>query len=303
VIDDLRGLPGALQIEGQLVEPVVLRNGHLQKHTTLEARRPDADLSRIVGGSGRVIAAPPGGVVLAARLARQLGVGAGDAVEVEFLSGRHETALLPVTATIDQYIGIAAYMDFEALNALRRQAPQVSVANLTLDPAERPEFHRALNGIPALAGTAMVTDMRRSFDETLRENINITATVYIVIAVLITVGVTYNGARIQLSERARELASLRILGFSRGEVSFILVGEAMVLALLAQPFGWLAGLGIAWAFTHGIESDLYEVPFVIVPSTFARASLIVLLTALASALVVRRRIDRLDLVAVMKTRE
>lgn len=303
VIDDLRRLPGALQIEGQLIEPVVLRNGHLRKHTTLEARRPEADLSRIVGGSGRVIAAPPGGLVLAARLARQIGVASGDIVEVEFLSGRRETAFLPVTATIDQYIGIAAYMDFETLNALRRQAPQVSVANLTLDPSERSAFHRALSGMPALAGTAMVSDMRRSFDETLRENIRITTTVYMTIAVLITVGVTYNGARIQLSERARELASLRILGFSRGEVSFILVGEAMILALLAQPIGWLVGLGIAWAFTQGIESDLYEVPFVIVPSTFARASLIVLLTALASALVVRRRIDRLDLVAVMKTRE
>jgi putative ABC transport system permease protein len=303
VLDALRGLPGALQIEGQLVEPVVLRNGHLEKHTTLEARRPGADLSRIVGGSGRVIAAPPGGVVLAARLARQLGLSPGDTVEVDFLSGRRETAILPVTATIEQYIGLAAYMDFEALNALRRQAPQVSVANLTLDPAQKSDFHRALNGMPALAGTAMITDMRRSFDETLRENISITATVYIILAVLITVGVTYNGARIQLSERARELASLRILGFSRGEVSFILVGEVMVLALLAQPPGWLAGLGIAWAFTQGIESDLYEVPFVIVPATFARASLIVLLTALGSAMVVRRRIDRLDLVAVMKTRE
>ncbi|WP_413870025.1 ABC transporter permease [Albidovulum sp.] len=303
VLDELRDLPGALQIEGQLVEPVVLRNGHLEKHTALEARRPGADLSRIVGGSGRVIAAPPGGVVLAARLARQLGLSPGDTVEVDFLSGRRETVMLPVTATIEQYIGLAAYMDFETLNALRRQAPQVSVANLTLDPVERSGFHRALNGMPALAGTAMVSDMRRSFDETLRENISITATVYITLAVLITVGVTYNGARIQLSERARELASLRILGFSRGEVSFILVGEVMVLALLAQPAGWLAGLGIAWAFTQGIESDLYEVPFVIAPSTFARASLIVLLTALGSAMVVRRRIDRLDLVAVMKTRE
>lgn len=219
VLDELRTLPGALQIEGQLTEPVVLRNGHLEKHTTLEARRSDADLSRIVGGSGRIIAAPPGGVVLAARLARQLGLAPGDTVEVDFLSGRRETAVLPVTATIDQYIGIAAYMDFGTLNALRRQAPQVSVANLTLDPAQATEFHRALAGMPALAGTAMVADMRRSFNETLRQNINITATVYMTIAVLITVGVTYNGARIQLSERARELASLRILGFSRGEVS------------------------------------------------------------------------------------
>lgn len=303
VLDAVARLPGAMAIEGQLVEPVVLRHGHLKKYVSLEGRRPDADLARIAGGSGRIVSAPPGGLVLAARLARHLGVAVGDTVEVEFLAGRREHASLPVAATLEQYVGLGAYMDFEALNALRRQAPQVSVANLSLDAGQRSAFHRALAAMPALAGTAMLSDMRRSFEATIEQNIAITATVYTVIAMLITVGVTYNGARIQLSERARELASLRILGFSRGEVSFILVGEVMVLALLAQPFGWLAGLGIAWAFTQGIQSDLYEIPFVVEPSTFARASLVVLLTALGSALVVRRRIDRLDLVAVMKTRE
>ncbi|MDH5531132.1 MAG: ABC transporter permease, partial [Paracoccaceae bacterium] len=302
-LDELRSLPGAMQIEGQLSEAVILRNGHLEKHTGLEARRPDADLSRTVGGSERVMAAPPGGLVLTERLADQLDLVVGDDVEVEFLTGRRETLAMPVTGTISQYIGLAAYADFETLNAIRRQAPRVSVANLTVDESQKAAFHSALNEMPALAGVAMLTDMRRSFEDTIQQNINITATVYIVIAVLITIGVTYNGARIQLSERARELASLRILGFSRGEVSFILVGETMLLAVLAQPFGWLAGMGISWAFTQGINSDLYQIPFVIEPATFTRASLIVLLTALASALVVRRRIDRLDLVAVMKTRE
>ncbi len=302
-LDELRALPGAMQVEGQLTEAAILRNGHLEKHVGIEARRPDADLSRIIGAAGGVVTVPPGGIVLTARLAAQLRLAIGDEVEVAFLSGRRETVHLPLMATTEQYIGLGAYMDFETLNRMRRQAPQISLANLTLDDARKAAFHRALNDMPALAGTAMLTDMRRSFQDTIRQNISITTTVYITIAVLIAVGVTYNGARIQLSERARELASLRILGFSRAEVSFILVGETMVLALLAQPPGWLAGLGIAWAFTQGVDSDLYQIPFVIAPSTFARASLIVLLTALASALVVRRRIDRLDLVAVMKTRE
>ncbi|MCB2117419.1 MAG: FtsX-like permease family protein [Rhodobacteraceae bacterium] len=302
-VDEVARLPGVIAVEGQLVEPVLLRRGQYEKHTSLEARRPDTDLSRIVGGSGRVVSVPPGGLVLSARVAAQIHASAGDPVEVEFLSGRREVLTLPLTGTIEQYIGIAAYIDYDTLNALRRQAPRVSLANVTLDPATRRDFDRAVKDIPAIAGTSMFSDARRAFQETIRQNISVTATVYLVLAVLITVGVTYNGSRIQLSERARELASLRILGFSRGEVSFILVGEAMVLALIAQPFGWLAGLGIAWAFTQGLDSDLYQVPFVIVPATFARASLIVLLTALASALVVRRRIDRLDLVAVMKTRE
>jgi putative ABC transport system permease protein len=145
--------------------------------------------------------------------------------------------------------------------------------------------------------------MRRSFEATVRQNVDIMTTIYMTVAVLITVGVAYNGARIQLSERARELASLRILGFSRGEVSFILVGETMILALLAQPLGWLLGAGIAKALADGSTSDLYEIPLVLKQSGFALASLVVLTAALVSSLVVRRRLDRLDLVQVMKTRE
>jgi putative ABC transport system permease protein len=124
-----------------------------------------------------------------------------------------------------------------------------------------------------------------------------------VIAVLMTVGTSYNTARIQLSERARELASMRILGFSRGEVSFVLIGETMILALLAQPLGWLIGAGIAWALAAGSVSDLYEVPLILKPAGFAQASLVVLGTALISVLVVGRRLGQLDLVQVMKTRE
>ena len=149
----------------------------------------------------------------------------------------------------------------------------------------------------------MLTQVRRSFQDTIAHNVTIMNTIYIVVAVLITFGVTYNGARIQLSERARDLASLRILGFSRAEVSGILIGESMVLALAAQPLGWLIGGSIAGAMAHGSQSDLYSVPVVLKPATFAAASLVVLAAAAGSALAVRRRLDRLDLVAVLKTRE
>ena len=136
-------LPGVIALEGQLAEPVLLRHGQFQKHTTLEARRPDTDLSRIVGGSGRVVSVPPGGLVLSARVADQLHLKPGEPVEVDFLTGRRETLTLPLTGTIEQYIGIAAYIDFDTLNALRRQAPRVSLANFTLDPSRRSAFDRA----------------------------------------------------------------------------------------------------------------------------------------------------------------
>jgi len=124
-----------------------------------------------------------------------------------------------------------------------------------------------------------------------------------VIAVLITVGVTYNSSRIQLSERARDLASLRILGFSKSEVSYILIGETALLAVFAQPLGWLLGAGLASAMVQGFESDLYSIPLVLNRDTFAWASCVVLIAAALSALLVRRRLDNLNLIEVMKTRE
>jgi putative ABC transport system permease protein len=210
---------------------------------------------------------------------------------------------LPVSGTVPQFFGLGAYMDLEALNRIHRQAPRISTANLLVDEHALDDLHAALKEIPRLTGTIMLTDTRRSFQDTIRQNVVIMMTIYITIASLITIGVSYNAARIALSERAREFASLRILGFTRGEVSLILVGEIMILTVLAQPLGWFLGYLIVLATTQGFDSDLYRIPLVLKPQTFAVASLVVLAASLAAVLVVRRRIDRLDLVQVMKTRE
>ena len=208
-----------------------------------------------------------------------------------------------MTGIVEQYFGLGAYMDLTFLNALLRQAPRLSTVNVTLDSDNVEALHAAAKDLPALTGLIEMNENRDAFQDTIGENVVVMNTVYISIAVLITVGVSYNAARIQLSERARELASLRILGFGRGEISYILVGEIMLLALVAQPVGWLLGAWIARAMTNAFTSDLYAIPLVLEPATFARGSLIVLCTAFAAAMIVRQRLDRLDLVAVMKTRE
>lgn len=302
-LEEVRRLPGVLQAEGQQYHAAVLKNGALSKTVSIEARTPDADLSRVVNDKGRALNVPPGGILLSDRLAQLLQVQAGDLIEVAFLTGRREAFDLTVSGTVTQYFGIGAYMDLTYANQLFRQAPRISVANISIDASEDSAFQTAIKDIPKLAGTIMMNDTRRAFHDTIRENVVITNTIYITIAVLITVGVAYNGARILLSERARELASLRILGFSSGEVSFIFIGESLLLALLAQPVGWLLGAWISSAMAQGFSSDLYTIPLVLNPSIFALSSLVVLAAALASVLIVRRRLDRLDLIAVMKTRE
>lgn len=303
VLTDIAALPAVLQAEGTQFHPAILRNGAEKKRVAIEARLPGADLSRVADKAGRTIDVPPGGIVLSQRLVETLGVAVGDTLEVEFLTGRQETHHLPVTGSVEQNFGLGAFVDLNWINTTLRQSPRITAANVTLDDAATDALHAQIKDTPALSGVVMMTDMRRSFEDTIEESAVTMLVVYITMAVLITVGVAYNGARIMLSERARELASLRILGFTRGEVSYILIGESALLALLAQPVGWGLGMLIAWSMTESFSSDLYTIPMVIRPPTFAFASLVVLSAVLVSVLIVRRRIDRLDLVAVMKTRE
>ncbi|MDG4648008.1 FtsX-like permease family protein [Roseibacterium sp. SDUM158017] len=302
-LPEVARLPGVLQVEPQQFHSATLRNGPREKRVALEARPENATLSRVIGADGRPIVAPPGGLLLSTRLAEQLELRVGDAVEVEFMTGRRETHEMTVTGLVEQYLGLGAYADIDFLDARFRRSDRMSVANVLIDPDALGDLHRTLQETPALAGLILMNENRRAFEDTISQNIVVVNAVYAGIAILITVGVTYNGARIQLSERARELASLRILGFSRAEVSSVLVGEIMLVAILAQPLGWLMGAWIATAMSNSFTSDLYAIPLVLDPAVFARASLIVLFASFASVMLVRRRIDRMDLVAVMKTRE
>ena len=302
-LEDVRHLPGVLQAESQQFHAAILHHGHRTKRVAIESRRPGTDLSRVLDTQGKPLDVPPGGIVLSQRLAAHLDVQSGESIEVEFLSGRRETFSVEVTELVELYFGLGAYMDFEYMNALFRQAPRISTVNITLDALQTDALHAAIKNTPRVSGIVEMNENRRAFQDTIEQNIVVMNTIYIAVAVLITIGVTYNAARIQLSERARELASLRILGFGRGEVSYILVGEMMLIALIAQPFGWLIGAGIARLMTNAFTSDLYAIPLVLKPATFAIASLVVLCAALGSVMIVRRRLDHLNLVSVMKTRE
>lgn len=300
---EIRRLPGVIQAEAQQFHPATLRNGPREKRVAIEARPQGAELSRVIGADGIAIDPPAGGILLSDRLAQQLEVRVGDRLWASFHTGPRETHEMVVAGLIEQYFGLGAYVEMGHLDDLFRRGPRMSVANILTDPTALPDLQRALHETPTLGGLIDMTANRQSFQDTISENVVVVNSVYAVIAVLITVGVAYNAARIQLSERARELASLRIIGFSRAEVSLVLIGETMLIALIAQPLGWLMGALIAAALARGFSSDLYAIPLVLAPADFARASLVVLAASLASVLIVRRRIDRMDLVAVMKTRE
>ncbi|MFP1644954.1 ABC transporter permease [Pontitalea aquivivens] len=302
-VQDVLALPGVIRAEGAFALPVRLIHGARSELSTLNARPAQTDLSRLLDSDGRPVALPAQGLVLPEGLARKLDLRPGDMLQVEALAPPRETWAIPLAGTIRQTVGQEAHMDRTALFSLMRSAPQVNMLHLMVDTDRMGALHGAVKATPAVAGLVTWTEVRHQFEQTINENLWISATIYSVLGMLITIGVIYNAARIQLSQRAHDLASLRVLGFRRAEVGYVLVGELMGLTLAAIPPGWLAGYGFAAMIVAGVSTDVVSVPLVIDTSTYAAASLIVLVTALAAALVVRRRLDRIDIVQALKAQE
>jgi putative ABC transport system permease protein len=236
-------------------------------------------------------------------LAEILGVRVGDVVEVDLLEGQRRTVTLSISARVEDYFGIRGMMDAEALARLMREAPAVNSVKLSFDANGLDFLYEAVKGMPTVSGMALQRMSLLNFREAVALLVTTMGSIYTGLAAIIAFGVVYNSARISLSERARELASLRVLGFTRGEVLWILFLELALLTLIAQPLGWIIGYGLAWMMRTNLAGELMRVRLVVEHSTYILASGIVIAAAVFSALVVRRRVHRLDLVAVLKTRD
>ncbi len=299
----LAHLPGVLAVEGYRAVPAKLTSGTRQKRVAITGYPQGADLSRLLDGALQPITLPAEGLLLTTRLADFLAARPGDTVTVSVMEGRRPTREMPVVGLIESYLGIGAYMDLAALNRLMLEGPVLSGAYLMTDAAEEERLYRALKDSPAVAGVALRRTALESLRDTLAENLLISVTFTTAFATIIAFGVVYNSARIALSEQGRELASLRVLGFTRGEVTYILLGELAILILVALPIGSLIGYGLAAAILHGLNNDLYRIPLVVTPATYGYAWTVVVVASLLSSLIVARRIGQLDLIAVLKTRE
>ncbi len=282
---------------------VKLRHGPVERRLALVGKPATANLSRVLDEDFMPVAIPQEGLVLSSAVAEILRLRTGDMVEVEVLEGRRQKIDVPVSAIITGYLGLTAFMDIDTLNRLMGEGPVISGVHMSLDSSLRTQLFEVLKTTPTANFIALQYVAVQKFRDTLAQNIVIMVTVYATLAGIIAFGVVYNFARISLSEQGREMASLRVLGFTRGEVSGLLLGELAAVVLLAQPLGWLIGYGFAWLMAHGFASELYRVPLVVNREVFAWSSGIVIASAVLSGIVVRRRIDRLDMIEVLKTRE
>jgi putative ABC transport system permease protein len=303
IVLQMARIPGVLAVEPYREVPVRIRNGNVERRVIISGRPRDADLNRIINVDLRPVALPETGLAISSMLAQILGVNVGDFVEVDLLEGARRTMSLPVTALVEDYFGIRGMMDVDALARLMREAPVVNSVNLSFDENKRELFYTAIKNMPTVSGLALQRLSLANFRKSVALLITTMAGIYTGLAAVIAFGVVYNSARISLSERARELASLRVLGFTRGEVLRILLLELGLLTLIAQLPGWLMGYGLAWIMKTNLAGELMRVRLVVEHSTYVLASAIVLTAAVLSGLVVRQRVNRLDLVTVLKTRD
>jgi putative ABC transport system permease protein len=302
-IYELKGLTGVEHVEPFRTVPARFRFGHRTYRTVIQSFEPGTRLHHLLDTRLKPIELPPSGIVLTDYLANMLGIKEGDQLTVEVLEGSRPVRQVPVISLVKQYIGVMGYMDRDALNRMMREGDLVSGAYLTVDSAEQSTVYRKLVEMPRVAGTAVRMDEIRNFYETQAESMLFFTFIATVLAGTIAFGVVYNSARISLSERSRELASLRVLGYTRGEISYIFLGELTVLILAALPLGFLFGRGLCAYIVTAVQSDLFRVPVVLENETYALGAAVVLVSASLSGLIVRHRLDHLDLVAVLKTRE
>jgi putative ABC transport system permease protein len=260
-------------------------------------------LNRVVDRTGRSLSLPPHGLVLSKMLAEILHVRPGDSLQVEVLEGTRPIRDVPVVTLVDDSMGLQAYMQLDAVRRMMREGAVISGAAVTLDPAAVDEFYDTVKAIPAVAALSLREVMLRNFRETMAENMNVQIFFNVIFAGIIAFGVVYNSARVSLSERERELASLRVLGFTRGEISLILLGELAVVTVAALPIGAVIGYLFGELIMTGFNNEVYRLSFTVTPATIAWSFLIVIAAAFVSGLAVRRRLDALDLVGVLKTRE
>ncbi len=304
ILDALAQLPGVHRAEPVRELAVRIRHAHRDRSTALTGVDPGATLRRLVNVRAESPAVSAQGLTMGATLARVLDVQLGESVEVEFLDGRRRRVRLEVAAIIDDMAGLGAYVPAAALPALVGAGPFVTGADLAVDLDSIDVLYDRLARAPAVRSIQVRSATQAAFDRTVRQNFLIVLVTLVSFASVLAAGTIYNAGRVTLSERERDLASLRVLGFTRGEVARMLFGELLVLGAIGLPLGLLIGVGFASGVVAAFgNTELFRMPLVIGPRTLAAGVAVPLVAAVLAAAPLRRRLDRLDLIGVLKTRE
>jgi putative ABC transport system permease protein len=297
---NLRQLPGVTFAEPVRAAQAELHSGNNSRRLRIVGIPAKTLLNRVIDAQNIQLVMPARGIVLSVKLAEVLTVKPGDNLNVRILDGRRPEFVVPVVALSEDFAGTAAYMEIDALNRLLGEGDRISGAYLTIAAGSWLEFLRAVKETPRTGGIVIKNAIREGFRKTTAESIGLIQKIYLTFATVVAFGIVYNSARISLSERQRELATLRVLGFTQREVGSVLIGELVILTLLALPFGLLIGSGLAAAILQTVNTEFVRLPLILTPANYAFAVLVVAVASLLSATLACRRLNQLDLVGALK---
>lgn len=300
---ELQRIPGIIEVEPVRMVPVVFRHG-LQSHRgAVTGLIPVPRLNRAVDSNLATIHLGKGGIVLAQALADILAISPGELLTVEVRDGRRPILSIPVAGVAETLLGSPAYMEMEALNRALHEPNRISAAYLRIDGLMEGKIYRTLKDMPTVAGVSVKKNAQAAFQKQMDTGAGMMRFVMAAIAGVITFGIIYNAARIAYAERARDLASLRVIGFTKGEAAFVLLGELAVITLVALPIGSVLGYYLSFAIAAGFSSDLYQIPAIFSPKSYGAAAIAVIAATIVSGWLVKHDLDRADLVSALKTRE
>lgn len=301
--NSLRQLPGVISIEPFRYAAARIHFGQRHRQLAIHGMDAAAEHERVIDSNFREVRVPPAGLVVSAKLGEVLGAGLGDHLRVEFLEGRRQIVDVPLMAFSEDFAGLIAHMDRRALNRLLKEGDVISGASFRVDMARWKDFLRELKEQPRVSWVVVKESLRQNFRQTTAASINLIQTIYLTFATIVVFGVVYNNARISLAERGRELATLRVIGFSEREVGAVLVTELVILALIAVPLGLAFGTALASGILQAVNTETIRLPTLFTARNYASAVLTVTVASVLSAFVVLRALKNLDLVSVLKAPE
>ncbi len=302
-LSTLKAIPGVQYVEGLRKVPVKLHYEHRSYRTTLQGIPADSQLHTVLTTELEPIELPEQGLMVVEHLGQKLGFQAGDVITVESLEGHQRTRQVEVTQLSQQYLGVGSYMRRDNVNRFMSEGAAVDTALLVIDKTQSDVIYQRLKEMPAVAGINIRGQVIDSFDRTLKQILLTFTFINALLGAVIAFGVVYNTVRIALAERGRELASLRVLGYTHGEIAYILLGELTVLTLLSLPVGFVLGTWLCEFMSYRMQSDLFRVPPVLTRYTYSFSAVVVIGSAMVSGMLVWYRLKQLDLVEVLKTRE
>jgi putative ABC transport system permease protein len=302
-VHDFAQLPGVQRAEPYRTVSIEMAAGHRSRRLALHGMQDQSVLNRVIGLDSTPLPLGGGGLVVSEAIGEILGVQPGDEVTIRVLQGKRREFTLPIAAFSQDFAGIASFMELDALNRRLGEGDRISGAFMSVAGGDWEAFLQSLKETPPAAGVVIKEAMRESFRATTAESIGLIQVIYSTFATVVAFGIVYNSARIALSERARELATLRVLGFSRGDVGSVLVGELVLLAAIALPLGLWFGSGMAAALIQSINTETVRLPLILSASNYAYATLVIVLATTVSALIACRKLNQLDLVGALKAAE